>query len=138
MSMSECIIYRNTSLKNGYGRLWIKGQGKVGLAHRAIFIEKFGNIPKGLEVHHICHNKLCLNVEHMVLMTRTQHALLSLRERKPKKFCDRGHIIDGRNKTQRFCLVCKKERQKKYANKNKDKINAYRRKWRKARKVLNA
>ena len=140
--MSVCTLYTNRSLKNGYGRAWIKGERRVGLAHRMAFSNKYGRIPDGLTIHHTCHNPLCLNVDHMVLLSRSQHSLLTLKEMIPKEFCKRGHRIEGRNSKQRFCLVCKRESANRYARKIRmdiekmEKINARRRELKKLRKEI--
>jgi hypothetical protein len=33
-------------------------------------------IPAGLELHHVCENKLCVNPEHLQPMTRCDHLRL--------------------------------------------------------------
>lgn len=60
--------YRN---KGGYG---VKKIGKrVVLAHR-YYYEKYTNlIPDGYEIDHICHNRACVNPEHLRLATRSQN-----------------------------------------------------------------
>src|SRR5699024_9863844 len=44
--------------------------GKTSNIHRVIFIECFGEIPKGLDVRHKCDDKGCINPEQMELGTR--------------------------------------------------------------------
>jgi hypothetical protein len=44
--------------------------------HREAYELTHGSIPKGYIVHHRCENKLCLNVGHMVAMTRSDHCRL--------------------------------------------------------------
>ena len=41
--------------------------------HKYFFIKEYGPIPEGCVVHHCCENKLCINLDHLVLMKRGDH-----------------------------------------------------------------
>lgn len=56
--------------KNGYGILRKNG---INTAHRFIYTEMFGEIPKGLVVRHKCDNPSCINPEHLELGTIQQN-----------------------------------------------------------------
>ena len=56
----------------GYGSWAIRGTTYG--AHRFSWILRHGPIPDGLEVDHLCHNRLCVNPDHMRLATRAQNA----------------------------------------------------------------
>lgn len=134
----NCILYKNKSLINGYGRAWYKG--KVILAHQSAFIKKYGFIPEGKELHHICNNRLCVNPSHLIAVTRQEHrkihgAVGITLAYKNATTCKLGHPLDGRAKTgQRFCLKCHTTSTTKYIQKNRDWFNDYKRKWRASRK----
>ena len=60
-------------LKNGkYARVFL---------HRLVWEEKNGLVPKGYALHHTCHNRACFNTDHLVLMTRKEHATLHNEQR---------------------------------------------------------
>lgn len=61
------VIYRPVSR---YGR----GDGKLLLVHRVVYEEEVGPIPPGMQVHHTCHNKLCINPDHLELVDPAEHA----------------------------------------------------------------
>lgn len=72
-----------------------------------------GEIPAGLQVDHLCRNKLCVKVEHMELVSQ----LVNLRRRPnhhPER-CKRGHAFDEENTRitaagSWVCRACNKER----------------------------
>jgi hypothetical protein len=45
--------------------------------HRVVFLLSGQTIPQGFDIHHLCHNKLCIEMTHLVAISRRQHALLS-------------------------------------------------------------
>jgi hypothetical protein len=47
--------------------------GKRRLVHRMAWIDKHGPIPEGQEVRHKCDNRLCCNVDHLELGTRSDN-----------------------------------------------------------------
>ena len=43
--------------------------------HRFVWENKHGPIPKGYSVNHKCKNRGCQNVDHMELLTLSEHAV---------------------------------------------------------------
>lgn len=55
----------------GYGT-WTVGMQRLGV-HRITYALLVGPIPDGLDIHHSCHNRGCVNPSHLELLTKSQH-----------------------------------------------------------------
>lgn len=89
---SGCIEWTGGLAKDGYGILYATrrpNRRKVG-AHRAAWLVHRGDIPSGLLLDHLCRNPLCVNVEHMEIVTFRVNALRGILGAK------RGHGHHGR------------------------------------------
>ena len=69
---SDCWIWQGCKDRGGYGRCRVASD-KMAAAHRFYYEERFGSIPDGLELHHLCGVRVCVNPEHLVAMTRHEH-----------------------------------------------------------------
>lgn len=49
--------------------------------HRLVWEQKYGDVPEDCSLHHVCRNRACCNTDHIVLMTKTEHAKLHNTER---------------------------------------------------------
>ena len=66
----DCWIWTATTkngVKNGYGQF--RYNGKIVIAHRFSYAEKFGPIPDGMFVCHSCDMPSCVNPDHLFLGT---------------------------------------------------------------------
>jgi HNH endonuclease len=77
----------------GYGRISVQtstGRRMTG-AHRAAWLALVGNIPSGLQIDHLCRNRVCANPEHLELVTpqvntaRQNHDARPYRKGRPRK-----------------------------------------------------
>lgn len=64
--------------KNGYAR--IKVGGKDWYAHRMVYEMYVGEIPSGMTIHHTCANSICVNVNHLQMVTQSEN-IAEMRER---------------------------------------------------------
>jgi HNH endonuclease len=109
--MSECIFWHGREYPPGYGR----ARSKV-WAHRHVWEECFGPIPEGMLVHHTCGMGMCVNPEHLRLITHLEHNTIHAQQ---KMTCIRGHPyvpenIYVRPNGTRACRICKRERDRTY------------------------
>ena len=96
-----------------------KGYGIVGYRqknvylHRLMYELRFGPIPRGLTIDHLCRNRACCNPEHMEVVTAGENTLRGetlTRANKAKTHCPRGHAYDSANtyrmRHSRYCKKC--------------------------------
>ena len=62
---NECWLWSGCVSPDGYGRVRISGH--TYLSHRVSFTIFNGCIPGGLSIDHICHNRRCVNPNHLRL-----------------------------------------------------------------------
>jgi HNH endonuclease len=80
--LDGCVVWSGCLTKSGYGRLC--RDNKVYRAHRVAYEEAKGPIPDGMMVRHLCHNRACVNVDHLEIGTakqNTQDMILAGRDR---------------------------------------------------------
>jgi hypothetical protein len=83
-----CIEWRGAVTGSGYGYLW--ASGKVRHVHILAWEAVNGPIPAGLELDHICRNRLCFNPAHLRLATRSQNAAYAPKRRGGYRSCFKG------------------------------------------------
>lgn len=123
----DCWQWEGPRTTNGYGK-WNKN-GRIRMAHRVIYELLVGPVPEGLELDHLCRNKLCVNPRHLEPVTRTENArrgicgVLRTLKAAMQTYCKRGHPLinayispDGH----RHCRACTNMRAIEYRRRKKD------------------
>jgi hypothetical protein len=82
----DCILAPGRPGNHGYHRITRGNVTK--LAHRVTWEDSFGPIQEGMEIHHLCGNKWCINIDHLAVMTTAAHRALHGR----REVCLRGHL----------------------------------------------
>jgi HNH endonuclease len=130
----------------GYGRMWQKHLDTTAYAHRIVYEMLVGPIQKPLTIDHLCKNKRCVNPKHLEpvpirvnILRSNGPAALNAR----KKFCKAGHPLSGENiywrgprKRSRSCRICFYAACARWAKKNKKRVKAWKRAWRRRNKLV--
>lgn len=67
-----CHVWTGSKNNRGYGQFRL--DGKPQLAHRVAFEFGRGKIPTGLMIDHRCHERACVNLDHLRVVTNKQNA----------------------------------------------------------------
>lgn len=70
---SACWVWQG-ALCQGYGHL--NTREHKGPAHIYFYVQRFGPVPDGHELHHRCENRACVNPEHLEPLTDAAHRRL--------------------------------------------------------------
>ena len=115
----------------GYGTFNV-GHGKMVYAHRLAYELLREPIQGGLQIDHLCRNKLCVNPYHLEVVTARENLLRGfgvsgINSRKTR--CPQGHpLVEGnlvlwlRKRGIRKCLICRREIQRRFQRRTRDQL----------------
>ena len=113
----------------GYGRFWDVDIRRLRPAHVVSYEKKYGVVPPGLELDHLCRNPGCVNPDHLeavthsVNLTRGDSGIWFIQTYATKTHCPSGHPYNEVNtywrpKGGRGCKICIRAHSKKWEEKN--------------------
>lgn len=106
-----CILGSHLN-ERGYARVSSGEQGRHLYAHRAAWERTHGPIPEGMQIHHKCAVKACVNVDHLELVSIHDHPKLHRK-------CDHDDRRPTREGTS-YCRICKNEKRNLRRMRNRD------------------
>lgn len=94
-----CWLWTDKIDLTGYGKIRIRGRaGRPHQAHRVSYELNVGLIPEGLHIDHVCHNKACVNPDHLRLTTNKQNVENRSGLRRDNSSGHQGVMWDKRDK----------------------------------------
>ena len=126
----------------GYSRPEFIGE----MLHRFTFKALVGPIPEGLELDHLCRNPRCCNPKHLEPVTHKENLRRGFgwpELNRRKTHCIHGHDLAihamkyqrTNGAWRRECRICLKERVRKFAKLNPERIKFFQRKYRQREKA---
>ena len=116
---SGCLIWQRGKDSGGYGS--IRSRDRTWRAHEVAWFLAGNERPDGYALHHLCHNRDCVNVEHLVCITKAEHWKITKTEDRffevkrvlalQRETCRRGHNdwYVNPNTGVRLCRECQRE-----------------------------
>lgn len=115
-----CWLWLGGKGRDGYGRFALSG-GRMVAAHRFAYEAVVGEIPRGLQIDHLCRVTECVNPAHMEPVTAAENSRRRAACTPPKPqptHCGQGHLLDDENTRwtagRKTCRRCNAERSRRW------------------------
>ena len=118
---SGCWLWTAATNGNGYGVIRLGPRpASMGYAHRVSYELHKGPIPEGLVIDHLCRVTLCVNPDHLEVVTHRENLLRGVgfsAVNAKKTHCLQGHPLSGdnllsRKDGSRCCRTCHNARRR--------------------------
>ena len=114
---SGCWLWTGAVGSHGYGQVGKTPEFNTTVVHKILYEEKFGPVPDGLELDHLCRVRCCVNPDHLEPVTRRENIMRGIAPsalQAKQSECKNGHPLSGDNlrtyKTKygigRKCKIC--------------------------------
>lgn len=133
-SEDGCWISTYSVASHGYAQIGWQESGDrwVVTAHRAAWVYHTGKqIPEGMTIDHICKNRPCINPAHLRMTTNFENARRTFGRDWKMGECANGHSNDHLywNGDRYRCKPCTLMYQRRYRERNRDKVSASNRRY---------
>jgi len=129
INFKNCWDWLDSKGSSGYGRFYIGGD--FYLAHRYSYILFKGDIPDGLVIDHLCKNKICVNPNHLEVVTsgentrRGEAGKARGEQFKSRRSCPQSHNYTEENTIirkngGRSCRECQRKRSREYQRRKRN------------------
>ena len=90
-----CWLWTGATQTRGYGSVGV-GNGRTALAHRVAYQQTVGPIPDGMTIDHVCENKVCVNPDHLEVVTRAENTRRAAERASTSCYCAQPGCITCR------------------------------------------
>jgi hypothetical protein len=115
----QCWQWTGGTICRGYGQFYVTRMSRTP-SHRYAWEALRSPIPDGLTIDHLCRNKLCVNPDHMEVVTRGENTLRAVdigAQNRNKTRCIKGHEFSPENTRitpagRRRCRTCDRDNER--------------------------
>lgn len=115
----DCWVWIAALDTKGRGSYWQGGGMRS--AYKVAYVDKYGPVPDGLELDHVCGQPRCVRPDHLEPVTHRENCI---RANPPKTHCPHGHALEGVNVfhdgQSRKCRQCVRRASREYMRRKRE------------------